>query len=228
MGIAIDMQKLCEDIATSYDLRVKAVGTLVHDVHRTLKNFTAERKKMADEQARRLANFVKDLTKNVDKLIKDFQKKHKEMSEEQARALKDFLAELSKNVGKMIKDFQKEHTATADDLRKSLDKYKNDIETYVKNKLKEFSEAHADMSAELKKDLAKYVGGIVKETEKLLSGFEKEKIAASWQALAATMAKKRGTKSKFEAEVKVKPVKEAVKDIKKKSTRYKEEDNGGD
>jgi len=67
-----------------------------------------------------------------------------------------------------------------------------DIENYVAKKLKEFSDAHADMSEELKKELAKYVAGVVSETKKLLGGFtnEREKMAANWQALAATMEKR--------------------------------------
>jgi len=38
-------------------------------------------------------------------------------------------------------------------------------------------------------------------------------MAANWQALTAKMAKKRGIMPKMEAEVKVRPVKEAVKEV---------------
>ncbi|MDP2960613.1 MAG: hypothetical protein Q8N71_04235, partial [candidate division Zixibacteria bacterium] len=53
------------------------------------------------------------------------------------------------------------------------------------------------------------------EVADLLETFktEREKMAANWQALTATMAKKRGIKPKVEAEVKVRPVKEAIKEV---------------
>ena len=97
-----------------------------------------------------------------------------------------------------------------------------DIENYVAKKLKEFSDAHADMSETLKKDLAKYVAGIVSETKELLSGFadEKEKMAANWQAMAATMAKRRGGKKPVvSAGAKVETVEEAVKKPRKKGKK---------
>jgi len=105
-----------------------------------------------------------------------------------------------------------------------------EIETYVKNKLKEFSDAHADMSEELKKELAKYVDDMANATKKLMSDIqarqkernaevadlleafktEREKMAANWQSMAATMAKRIGIKPEVEAEVKVMPVEEAI------------------
>jgi len=42
---------------------------------------------------------------------------------------------------------------------------------------------------------------------------EREKMAANWEALVATMAKKRGIMPKVEAEVKVRPVEEAVEEV---------------
>ncbi|MDP3016038.1 MAG: hypothetical protein Q8N70_03070, partial [Deltaproteobacteria bacterium] len=87
---------------------------------------------------------------------------------------------------------------------------------------------------ELKKELAKYVDDMVKATKKLMGDIQKrqkernvevadlleafkterEKMAANWQSLTATMAKKRGIKPKVEAEVKVRPVKEAIEKVK--------------
>ena len=121
------------------------------------------------------------------------------------------------------------------DIRKDI----KDIETYVANKLKEFSDAHADMSEELKKALAKYVDDMVKATKKLMSDIqarqkernaqvadlleafktEREKMAANWQALTATMAKRRGIKPKVEAEVKVRPVEEATEEMEEEAIK---------
>ena len=208
MGIS-DMKNLSEDIVSSYDVRVKAIGTLVNNVHRTLKGFSTDRKKMANEQAKALKNFVNELSNNVGNMIEGIQKEHKEMADK-------LKADLAKGEGERLKDFK---TMMAD-IQKAI----KEIETYVKNKLKEFSDAHADMSAELKKDLAEYVAGIVSETKRLLKDYEDEskKMAANWQALAAKMAKKKGIKPMAEAEVKVRPVKEAIEELKKEEVPVEE------
>jgi gas vesicle protein len=221
MGIADDIKKLGEDIVASYDTRVKAIGVLVKDTHQMLKRFDAEHKEMSEKQAEALANFVADLTKSVSNMIKGFQKDHKAMADE----LKD-------NLEKGEEDRIKAFKAMMANIQKEI----KAIETYVKNKLKEFDDAHADMSEELKKMLAKYVDDMVKATKKLMDDIQKrqkerntgvadlleaynterEKMAANWQGLVATMAKRRGGKPVVSAGAEVKTVEEAVKKPKKK------------
>jgi gas vesicle protein len=214
MGIADSMKGITENIIASYDVRVKTVGDLVADTHKTLKGFAEERKKMSEEQAKNLADFMDGLLKSVEDMLKGFQRKHKNMSDDQAKSLADFVKNLNKDVGSMLKGFQTDRGKMSKELKGELAKEVKDIETYVKNKLKEFSDAHADMSKELKKDLDKYVAGIVSETKKLLGGFEDErkKMAANWQSMAATLAKKRGIKPKVEVEAKVRHVEGAIKE----------------
>jgi len=232
MGISDDIKKLGEDIVVSYDSRVKAIGELVSDVHKTLEGFTIDRKKMGEEQAKNLGDFVKGLSKSVEDMLKRFQKDHKQVSDDQAKSLADFVKDLTKNVGDTMTRIQKAHKEMADNLKESLEKGETDrlkdfkdmmgyitkgikeIENYVANKLKEFHDTHADMSKELKKDLDKYVAGIVSETKKLMKDYEGErkKMATNWQSMAATMAKKRGIMPKVEAEVKVRPVEEAIEE----------------
>lgn len=233
MGIADSMKNITEGIITSYDMRVEALGNLVADTRNTLKEFRLDRKKMSKEQASGLAAFMSGLTKSVDAMLKEFHKNHKGMSDEQAKNLARFMKDLTMSVGAMLGGFQEELKVMADELKDSLAKGETerlkafkgmlrdsrkgieDIETYVANKLKEFSDAHADMSEEIKKELAKYVAGIVSETKKLLGGFadERDEMAANWQALTATMDKRRGIKPEVEAEVKVRPVKEAIEEV---------------
>ena len=233
MGIADSMKNITEDIIASHDIRVGALGDLVADTRKTLKEFRLDRKKMSKEQASGLAAFMSGLTKSVDAMLKEFHKNHKNMSDEQAKDLARFMKDLTMSVGAMLGGFQEEIKVMADELKDSLAKGETerlkafkgmlrdsrkgieDIETYIANKLKEFSDAHADMSEELKKELAKYVAGIVSETKKLLGGFadERDEMAANWQALTATMDKRRCIKPEVEAEVKVRPVKEAIKEV---------------
>lgn len=235
MGISNDMKKLREDIVSANDVRVKAIGVLVKDTHKMLKGFQAEHKEMATNLRGELAKgedqrlkdfrvmmaniqkFVSDVDKEVSAMIERFQKEHKAMADE-----------LRENLEKGEADRLK----TFNDMMGNIHQDINQIETYVANKLKEFSDAHAGMSEELKKMLANYVADMVKATKNLMSDIqnrqkernaevadlletfktEREKMAANWQALTTTMAKKRGIKPKVEAEVKVRPVEEAIEE----------------
>ncbi len=179
-----------------------------------------------------IQKFVSDVDKEVSTMIERFQKEHKAMADK----LKENAVELRENIEKGEADRLK----TFNDMMGNIHQDINQIETYVANKLKEFSDTHAGMSEELKKKLANYVADMVKATKKLMGDIQKrqkertaevadlnaevanlletfkterEKMAANWQALTVTMAKKRGIKPKVEAEVKVRPVKEAIKEV---------------
>jgi len=242
MGISNDMKKLREDIVSANNVRVKAIGVLVKDTHKMLKGFQAEHKEMATNLRGELAKgedqrlkdfrvmmaniqkFVSDIDKEVSAMIERFQKEHKVMADE-----------LRENLEKGEADRLK----TFNDMMGNIHQDINQIETYVANKLKEFSDAHVGMSEELKKMLANYVADMVKATKKLMGDIQKrqkertaevadlnvevadlletfkterEKMAANWQALTAKMAKRRGIMPKVEAEVKVRPVEEAIEE----------------
>ena len=191
------------------------------------KRLKGEEQRLKDFQVTmaNIQKFVSDLGKEVSAMIERFQKEHKAMADE-----------LKENLEKGEVDRLK----TFNDMMGNIHQDINQIETYVANKLKEFSDAHADMSEELKKMLAQYVADMVKATKNLMGDIQKrqkertaeiadlnaevadlletfkterEKMAANWQALTATMAKKRGIKPKVQAEVKVRPVKEAIKEV---------------
>lgn len=215
MGIATDVKKLGEDIIASYDMRVKAIGQLVKDTHQMLKGFHTEHEEMADELKAGLAKGEADRLRDHKMLMASIQK---------------FVSNVAKEVDAMIKRFYTEHKAMANALAEDLEKGETDrlraykammadirrgikqIETYVKKKLAEFSDAHAEMSEELKKELAKYVAGVVRETKQLLGEYadESEKMAANWQALSTTMARKRGGRSVVSAGAEVATVKKTT------------------
>ena len=249
MSIAEDMKKLTEDIVTSYDMRVKSIGTLVKDTHQMLKGFNSEHAEMAEKLSSDLAAFIAGLVKDTHQMLKGFDSEHKEMSAKLSADLKKFVGGLVKETAVLVKKFQAEHKKMAEELEADLAKSETDrlkgetdrikvykgmmgdirkgvrsIETYVAKKLKEFTDDHADMSAELKKELARYVGNIVRDTRKLLSGYadERENMAANWQALTAAMGKKRGGKPiRIEAGEKVRTVAAAVKKPRKKARKAK-------
>jgi len=218
MGIADSMKVITGDIITSYDMRVKAVGDLAADTHKTLKGFSSDRKKMGKEQAEALSNFVNDLTRNVGNMLKGFQKNHKQMSNDQAKSLADFVENLAKDVGSMLNGFQKDRGKMSKELKNKLAKEVKEIETYVKKRLKEFNEAHTEMSDALKMSLAKYVSDIASGVKKLLGEYSSDmkEAANAWQGMSKTLARARkggAAVPKVEAKVKVRPVKEAVEEV---------------
>ena len=178
MEIANSMRGITENIISSYDARVGALGDLVFDTHKTLRGFTSDRKKMAKEQAEGLANFVADLTKNVGNMMKGLQKTHKEM----AYNLKE---SLEKGETDRLKDFK--------DMMGYITKGLIEIENYVGNKLREFHDDHSEMSDVLKKSLAKYVRDIVNDVKKLLGEYRSEmkKTRGVWQGMPKTLNKER-------------------------------------
>jgi gas vesicle protein len=229
------MKGTAENIIASYNVRVKALGDLVADTHKTLKGVASDRKKMAREQAESLAQFTRGLSKSVENMLKGFREDHQQMSEEQEKNLTDFIEDLTSGVSSMLGGFQKDRGKMSKELKSKLAKEVREIETYIENRLKEFDEAHTEMSEHQKKDLAKFVSGMTSEVKKLLAGFQNEMAgyrkdinSAShiWGGMASTLAraKKRGgpVGMKVEAEESAMTVEEAVeKKGKSKKTRGK-------
>ncbi len=161
--IAEDMKKLTEDILTSHDLRVKTLGDLVSythdlmgDTRKTVKGFTVDRKKMAEEQAKDLTNFANGLSKDVQSLlkkaqdmVKEFGKNNRQMSKEQAKNLANFVSDLTKSVGAMLNGFEKERDKMSKELKDNLSKQIKDIQTEVKRILKESDNLIGEYSSEM-------------------------------------------------------------------------------
>jgi len=230
MGIASDIKTLGEDIVASYDSRVKAIGTLVKDTHQMLKGFGAEHKEMSEKlkedlakgEKERLTGFkamMADVKKFVSDIVVDGTAKlMKQIQKEQT--------ERNKGVADLLVNFAKDHEAMAAELKKNLAKGETD-------RLEDFKE--------MMKGIQKYVADVVKETKRLIKEIqarqdernkevldqleafkaEREKMAANWQALVATMDKRRGGKPIVSAGAKVGTVEEAVKEPKKKGKKGK-------
>jgi len=222
MEIANSMRGITENIITSYDARVKALGDLVVDTRKSLKGFASDRKKMAREQAESLAHFTRGLSKSAEDMLKGFRGDHQQMSEKQAKNLTDFIKVLTKDVSSMVSGFQKDRGKMSKELKSRLAKEVKEIETYIGKKLKEFDEAHAEMSEQQKKDLAKFVSGMTSEVKRLLTGFQhnmtgyrKDINSAShiWGGMASMLAKARKggpVMPRIEAGERVTTVEEAV------------------
>jgi len=218
MGIADDMKNLGEDIVASYDIRVKAIGELVKDTNDMLKGFQKEHKEMAANLKASLRKGEEDRLKDFETMMNDVKKFVADMVSTTAKLMEGIRkeqADRNKGVADLLAKFAKDHEVMANELRKSL---------------AEGETARLEDFKTMMGGIQKYVDDVVKETKRLISEIrarqdernkgvldllqefksEREKMAANWQSMAATMAKGRGIKPEVEAEVRVRPVEEAI------------------
>jgi len=200
MELANSMRGITENIISSYNARVGALGDLVFDTHKTLRRFTSDRKKMASDQTKNLTNFVEDLSRSVEGMLKQFHGTHSQMSQEQAKSLAHFMKNLTNDVGGMLGRFYKDRERMSKELKRSLAKEVKEIETYIENKIAEFNKAHTEMSEQQKEDLTKFVRGITTEVKKLLADCRADmaayrnditKASHAWKGMTGALTKAR-------------------------------------
>jgi hypothetical protein len=146
MAIAEDMKKLAENIITSHDVRVKSLGTLMTDTHKTLKGFERDRKKMAVEQANDLADFVTSLAADVGSMLSGFEKDRGKMSKELKGGLAKEVKEIETYVANKLKEFNKAHAGMSVELKKELNSYVMGIVKETQKLLKEYGSDMAQAS----------------------------------------------------------------------------------
>ena len=205
MAIANDIEKLCEDIIGSYDVRIKALGQSAADVKKTLKGFKIDRGKMKAEQAKELGDFVTGLTTDVGNMLGIFQSDHKVMADDLEKNFAKSKEERLKSEAERIKSFKAIMGGIQKDVR--------DIQTYVKKQLLEFNTAHSDMSEKQWKELSQFANQIANKTKNMLANFEKEHKAMAAD-LRKNLADSKEERLKSEAE-RIKSFKVAMDGIQK-------------
>jgi len=187
MGIASDIKTLGEDIVASYDVRVKAVGEVVKDTHKMLREFQAEHKEMA-------GNLKSSLEEGEMERLKVF----KAMMQNVGKDITD----IEKHVAKKLKEFTDAHADMSGELKKALARYVADMVKSTKNLMSDIQKRQKERNTEDADLLAAY-------------NAEREKMAVNWQALTDTMARRRGGKPVVAAAAGARTVGEAVKEVKK-------------
>ena len=124
MGIADSMKEITEDIITSYDVRVKAVGDLAADTRKTLKGIQKAHKEMADDLKESLGKGETDRLKSFKSMMGNIQK-----------GIKD----IESYVANKLKEFSDAHADMSEELKKDLAKYVSGIVSDTKKLLSEYS-----------------------------------------------------------------------------------------
>jgi len=152
-----------------YQIQASAMHILVANTQKALEQFAPEEEKIANEQTRRLDNFVKDLTRDLSDMLTRFwflkermQRKNQSMTNDQIKNLADFAnftKTLVKDVRLLLNRFEKTGSQT---FEKKFDKEVKQMEAYVKNRLKGFDNALeqtlTDTPKTWKEQLRRYVG----------------------------------------------------------------------
>jgi len=164
------MRGIINNIITFYDLQAEALGILVTNTQKALKESQRERK--ANEQAERIGNSVKGLATNLNNMITRiyFLKEHKDMTKEQKATLMNFVNFVktsTENIQSLLARFQKADSRTS---KEKLAREIKEIEAHIKQRLKEYDKALSGMSGTLKYRLCKYVRNKAASIKKFLRG----------------------------------------------------------
>jgi hypothetical protein len=156
MTIGENMKKLTENLILSSNVRLKSVNGLLSDTRKTLNRFSADRKKMAAQQAKDLAEFMNGLSNNVQGMLKNardtvegFHKQNNQMGKEQTKNLTGFVNSLVKDVGSMLNSFQKDHSNMTKETQAKLNSDLNHIKSEVERILGEADELIGEYNSEM-------------------------------------------------------------------------------
>jgi len=153
------MRGIINNIIIFYEIEAKALDVLVANTQKALNDLNREKK--ADEQAERVRNFAKNLTRDLDNMLTHFyflkerkKRQHKEMTQSQVNALVDFanfVKSLTKRLRPVWEYFNKGPT-----FEEKVDRDIEELEAYTKAQLRKFDEALAEMPDTLTTQLSKY------------------------------------------------------------------------
>jgi len=164
------MRDIINNIITFYGIQAEALGILVTNTQKVLKESQRERK--AKEHAERIGNSVKGLATDLNNMITRiyFLEEHKDMTKEQTATLMNFVNFVktsTENIQSLLARFQKANGRT---FEEKLDREIEEIEAHIKQRLKVYDEALSGTSGTLKYRFYKYVSNKVTSIKKFLRG----------------------------------------------------------
>lgn len=176
-----NLKNLVEDIITSYDARVKLVGEIVEDTHKTLDEFREKRQEMSDNLREVLAKFESLRKKDFNAMMQDI------LLTQQKR---------EESVKKMLTDFRAEEVHVAEQLRELLKQGEKIRVADFKKTLGRIREAQAVREANTGEQVRAELAAMQDEVYKMLKVFkeEREEAAAEWKKVRGLVAEnERGT-----------------------------------
>lgn len=171
------MRDVIHNIITFYEMRANALGVLVANTQKALKECAPDKEEIANEQVEKLDNFVEGLTTELRDMLARFwflkereQRNHLQMTDDQVKKLTDFVSfveSLTEDVRSLLTRFQESPPQT---FEQEFDKEVKQMEVYVKNRLKEFDEALTETNNAWKKRVGKSVSNVLGRIRTPLKG----------------------------------------------------------
>ncbi len=165
-----NLEDLARDIVVSYDARVKVVGEIIEDTHRTMNDFRGKREDMSKELREVLAKSESLRRKDFDRMMADIVLKQNEREEQ---------------VKKMLADFRREEEMVAEKLRNLLKKGEG-------IRIKDFKEMMVEIKIEQDRRVKETSASVANELQnmreevyKMLDNFKKERqsVATTWHEM---------------------------------------------
>jgi hypothetical protein len=158
------MRGVINNIINFYEMQAKALGVLVANTQKVLEQ--SENQRRADEQIRRVENFVKGLTMDLNNMLAKFyflkdrkNRKQEQMTDSQVKAVTEFaifVKTLTKKVCSLLNRLQESQT-----FEEKIEKEIRELETGIGRKLKEFDKALEEIPEALTIPLVKHAGNII-------------------------------------------------------------------
>lgn len=173
-----DLKNLTNGIITSYDTRVKMVGRIVEDTHKTLDEFKEKREEMSENLREVLAKSESLRKKDFNAMMQDI-------------LLTQHIRE--ENVKKMLADFREEETQVVTRLRDLLKQGKQlrlaDFKETIAHIRRDQTARETKTGEQIRVELAAMQG----EVHKMLEDFKKEREAAAseWGKVSLLPAEER-------------------------------------
>ena len=177
MGLASEMKNLSEELLASFKQRIKENEELVNDVQKTLDGFRKDHQEMAallNANAKALRN---GLALGEKERLSDFNELMKGIHDTIASIQKEVM-EIQASTFNMIKDFNTERSEMAAELNKFFAEGRADRMQNEKTRMQDFDAMMKSINDDIK-SINDEVLGIFKDTNDMLSKFEKEHMEMS-------------------------------------------------
>jgi len=163
------MRGIINNIINFYQMQAEALTVLLANTQKALEQ--SEKGRKADEQAKRIENFEKDLIMNLNNMLTKFyflkdrkNRRQQRLTDKQVSAMTEFavfVKTLTGNVSSLLNRFRESQT-----FEEKIDKEIKELETHVNERLKECDEALSGTSDTLKYRLSKYISNKVESIYK--------------------------------------------------------------
>lgn len=163
-----NLKNIADEIVAAYDARVKIVGEIVEDTHKTIDGFREKREQMSQ-------NLREALAKNESLRKKDFDYMMIDILAKQA--------EREKHVKNMLQGLHKEEKMVAEKLRELLSKGENIRIRDFKKMMADIRQEQENRSQETGDSISEELQKMREEVYAMLDTFKKERqsVASAWQ-----------------------------------------------